>query len=151
MTPAAPPPTRPLRIGELAERVGTTPRTIRYYEEIGLLGAAEARDAGRHRSYGEDDVARLEHILRLRDLLGLSLEDLQRVVEAEDARAALRREWHGTEDPATRLRIVEQALGHIGVQLELVGRRQAALGALEAELRERKELLERRRVELSGP
>jgi hypothetical protein len=43
------------------------------------------------------------------------------------------------------LRIIEQALGHIGVQIDLVGRRQAALGALETELRERQELLERRR------
>jgi DNA-binding transcriptional MerR regulator len=147
VTPAQTP-TRPLRIGELAERAGTTPRTIRYYEEIGLLGRAEDRGHGRHRSYDEEDVARLEHILRLRDLLGLSLEDLQRVVEAEDARAALRREWHGTEDPATRMRIIEQALGHIGVQLELVERRQAALDELAGELRERRALLERRRREL---
>jgi MerR family transcriptional regulator, repressor of the yfmOP operon len=142
-------PSRPLRIGELAERAGATPRTIRYYEEIGLLGAAEDRGHGRHRSYDEEDVARLEHILRLRDLLGLSLEDLQRVVEAEDARAALRREWQGTEDPAMRLRIVEQALGHIGVQMELVERRRAALEELATELRERRQLLERRRTELS--
>jgi DNA-binding transcriptional MerR regulator len=148
MTPAESP-TRPLRIGELAERAGTTPRTIRYYEEIGLLGAAEDRGHGRHRSYDEDDLARLEHILRLRDLLGLSLEDLQRVVEAEDARAALRREWQGTEDPATRRRIVDQALGHIAVQLELVERRQAALEELGAELRERRALVERRRAELA--
>ena len=98
----------------------------------------------------EDDVERLEHILRLRDLLGLSLEDLQRVVEAEDAREALRREWHGTEDPATRLRIVDQALGHIATQLELVERRQAALAELESELREREALARRRRAELGG-
>jgi MerR family transcriptional regulator, repressor of the yfmOP operon len=148
MTPAQSP-SRPLRIGELAERAGTTPRTIRYYEEIGLLGTAEDRGHGRHRSYDEDDVARLEHILRLRDLLGLSLEDLQRVVEAEDARAALRREWHGTDDRATRRRIVDQALGHIAVQLELVERRQAALDELAAELHERRARLERRRGELT--
>jgi DNA-binding transcriptional MerR regulator len=149
MTPT-PTPTRPLRIGELAERVGTTARTIRYYEEIGLLGGAGERDHGRHRSYDEDDVARLEHILRLRDLLGLSLEDLQRVVEAEDAREALRREWHGTDDPAARLRIVEQALGHIATQLELVERRQAALDGLRTELVDRRALLRRRRTELGG-
>ena len=149
MTPAESP-SRPLRIGELADRVGTTARTIRYYEEIGLLGGGEDRDHGRHRSFTEDDVERLEHILRLRDLLGLSLEDLQRVVEAEDAREALRREWHGTEDPATRMRIVDQALGHIATQLELVERRQAALAELESELREREALARRRRAELEG-
>jgi MerR family transcriptional regulator, repressor of the yfmOP operon len=140
--------TTKLRIGELAQRTGTTPRTIRYYEELGLLGGRDDRDHGRHRSYGEEDAERLEHILRLRDLLGLSLEDLRRVVEAEDARAALRREWHETEDPATRLRIVDEALGHIAVQLELVERRQAALAELERELHERRELLHQRSKEL---
>ena len=48
----------PLRIGEVAERLGTTTRTIRYYEEIGLLGGGE-REAGRHRTYDEADVERL--------------------------------------------------------------------------------------------
>ena len=48
----------PLRIGEVAERLGTTTRTIRYYEEIGLLGGGE-REAGRHRIYEEADVERL--------------------------------------------------------------------------------------------
>jgi hypothetical protein len=48
-----------------------------------------------------------------------------------------------------RLRIVEQALGHIGVQMELVERRRAALEELATELRERRQLLERRRTELS--
>jgi MerR family transcriptional regulator, repressor of the yfmOP operon len=148
MTPAAT--SRTLRIGELAERAGTTPRTIRYYEELGLLGGAEDRDHGRHRTYDEEDLARLEHVLRLRELLGLSLEELQRVVEAEDARAALRREWHGTEDPATRLRIVEEALGHLGLQLGLVERRKTALDELDAELRERRERLLARRAELTG-
>ena len=51
-------PSRPLRIGDVAELLGTTPRTIRYYEEIGLLRGARA--PGRpHRLYDEDDVERL--------------------------------------------------------------------------------------------
>jgi MerR family transcriptional regulator, repressor of the yfmOP operon len=139
-----------MRIGELAQRAGTTPRTIRYYEELGLLGGHDDRDHGRHRLYTEEDAERLEHILRLRELLGLSLDELQRVIEAEDARAALRREFRETEDPATRLRILDAALGHIAVQLELVERRQAALGELEDELRERRELVLRRRAELEA-
>ena len=69
---------RPIRIGELAELTGTTPRTIRYYEEIGLLGSAEAREQGKHRCYTVADVERLKEIVRLRDLLGLSLEQLSR-------------------------------------------------------------------------
>ena len=48
---------RPYRIGEVAERVGITTRTIRYYEELGLLGASSERAKGKHRVYTETDVA----------------------------------------------------------------------------------------------
>ena len=69
-----------MRIGELAREVGTTPRTVRYYEEIGLLPDAGSRPAGSHREYTGDDVERLRLIMRLKDLLGLSLDDLRTVI-----------------------------------------------------------------------
>jgi DNA-binding transcriptional MerR regulator len=72
-----------MRIGEVAKLAGTTPRTIRYYEEIGLLPAAGGRERGAHRLYAEADVERLTELLRLKDLLGLSLEELKELVEAE--------------------------------------------------------------------
>ena len=50
---------RQLRIGEVAELTGTTPRTIRYYEEIGLLGCAPERAQGKHRVYTQGDVDRV--------------------------------------------------------------------------------------------
>src|SRR5581483_10889733 len=65
-------PTKPLRIGEVADLLGTTPRTIRYYEEIGLLPDAHDREQGKHRCYTEVDVERVREIMRLRDLLGLT-------------------------------------------------------------------------------
>src|ERR1700759_2156145 len=112
--------TKPLRIGEVAELPGTTPRTIRYYEEIGLLPGPHDRAQGQHRVYSEADVERVREIIRLRDLLGLSLDQLAVLLDAETARAALRRELEHTEDPLAIRRILEQALGHIGTQLELV-------------------------------
>jgi MerR family transcriptional regulator, repressor of the yfmOP operon len=127
---------RSLRIGEVAELTGTTPRTIRYYEEIGLLPGADAtgRGLGKHRVYTEGDVERINEIRRLRDLLGLSLEQLSQLLEAETARAELRREYHRTEDPDTRKRLLEQALGHISTQLELVRSRREELEQLERQL-----------------
>ena len=76
------------RIGEVAELVGTTPRTIRYYEEFGLLAAPPSHEKGRHRTYDDADVRRLQELIRLRDLLGVSLDELKSLVEAEEARAA---------------------------------------------------------------
>jgi DNA-binding transcriptional MerR regulator len=124
-----------LRIGDVAKLAGTTPRTIRYYEEIGLLPVAGGREPGAHRTYAETDVERLTELLRLKGLLGLSLEELKELVEAEGARAELRREWHGgVEDPVRRHEILEESLGHIARQLDLVRRRRDEIAKLEAEL-----------------
>jgi DNA-binding transcriptional MerR regulator len=133
-----------LRIGEVAELTGTTPRTIRYYEEIGLLPGAARRAHGKHRCYTETDVARVREIIRLRDLLGLSLDQLSRLLEAEAARAELKREYREAEDPATRRRILDQALGHIATQLELVRGRRSELEQLEAELVQKRRSIQKR-------
>ncbi len=139
-----------LRIGDVAKLAGTTPRTIRYYEEIGLLPASSARERGAHRTYAEEDVERLADLLRLKDLLGLSLEELKRLVEAEDARAALRREWEsGVEDPVRRREILDESLGHIGRQLDLVRRRRDEISALEAELLSKRKRVQSRLREIS--
>jgi DNA-binding transcriptional MerR regulator len=140
---------RSLRIGELAELTGTTPRTIRYYEEIGLLDGATDRGQGKHRCYTQADVDRVREIVRLRDLLGLSLEQLSKLLDAESARAELRREYHQTDAPAARLKILEQALGHIATQLELVRGRKHELEALELELLEKQRSVWQRVSELS--
>lgn len=125
---------RSLRIGELAELTGVTPRTIRYYEEIGLLPGSEQREQGKHRAYMDADVARVREIVRLRDLLGLSLEQLCKLLEAESARANLRRAWKLTDDPSDQRRILNESLMHIATQLELVRDRRSQLEQLEREL-----------------
>jgi DNA-binding transcriptional MerR regulator len=124
-----------LRIGDVAQLTGTTARTIRYYEEIGLLPATGSRARGAHRTYAESDVDRLQDLLRLKDLLGVSLDELRELIAAENARAALREEWQsGVEDPVRRREILEEAVTHIGNQLELVRRRRDEIADLEAEL-----------------
>jgi DNA-binding transcriptional MerR regulator len=130
-----------LRIGELATLVGTTPRTIRYYEQLGLLGEPAARPSGGHRTYTEADVAHLRELIRLRELLGLSLDELGRVIEAEEARALLRAEYEaGVQDPERLREIFTQALGHLDLQLALIERRRSELAALEDDLRRRREV-----------
>ena len=129
---------RALRIGEVAEQTGTTPRTIRYYEEIGLLPGPEDRAQGKHRTYTDGDIERVREIIRLRDLLGLSLEELSKLLEAETARAEIRRRYRQTEDPETQRRLLTESLGHIATQLELVRGRKRELEELEQELVEKR-------------
>ena len=128
-----------MRIGELAEQAGVTPRTIRYYEELGLLPAAAGRPPGAHRSYTSTDVERITELLRLKNLLGVTLDELRSMVEAEDARAALRREWHAlVDDPVRRRQILEESDAHLTHQLGLVRRRRDEIAQLETELLDRR-------------
>jgi len=136
------------RIGEVAERVGVTTRTIRYYEELGLLGTARERAKGTHRLYGEADVARIEELIHLRDLLGLSLDELVGLAEAEEARAALRDQWYDDPTDEERRRIVAEAIEHVERQLALVRAREQRLEQFAEELDAKLRSLRKRRREL---
>jgi DNA-binding transcriptional MerR regulator len=139
---------RTLRIGEVAERVGVTTRTIRYYEELGLLGTGATRTKGTHRLYTEADITRLEELIRLRDLLGLSLEELVALAEAEEARAALRDQWAESASDRERARVVNAAIPVVERQLELVRGRQQRLSEFAEELSQKLRSLHDRRAEL---
>jgi MerR family transcriptional regulator, repressor of the yfmOP operon len=139
---------KPLRIGEVAERAETTVRTVRYYEEVGLLPGSEERSHGQHRSYSDADVERLREILQLKELLNLSLEELRGLVEAEEARALIRERWRTATEAAERERLLVEAAGHLDRQLALVRDRRSALDELEQRLAERRERVAERLAEL---
>lgn len=67
------------RIGEVTERVGLSTRTVRYYEEVGLVAPLE-RTAGGFRLYSDHDVRRLERAKQLKPL-GFSLEEVREVLD----------------------------------------------------------------------
>jgi MerR family transcriptional regulator, thiopeptide resistance regulator len=67
------------RIGQVSARTGLTTRTLRYYEELGLLSPSE-RLAGGHRVYASEDLRRLYRVSLLRQL-GLPLSDISRELD----------------------------------------------------------------------
>lgn len=92
----------PMQIGEVAERTGLTPRTLRYWEEIGLLPPAVRLEGG-FRLYSQADVERLLRIVQLKKLLGFSLTEIRRVVETEETLRELRA-WNKVETDPVELR-----------------------------------------------
>lgn len=73
---------KPVQIGELAKNLGITTRTIRYYEEIGLMGKVDRLD-GATRHYTKDDILRLKFILKLKTM-GISLKEIQELSDIFD-------------------------------------------------------------------
>ena len=126
-----------IKIGEAAKRLGMTTRTLRYYEEMGLL-APEARNTGGFRLYGEDEIKRLERISELKNLLGFNLHEIKAIFEAEDELATLRREYYADpDDHGRREGILKRAL-------ELNGRLRGLVDTKVAALQEMKTTLESR-------
>ena len=72
-----------IQIGKLAKQLGITTRTIRYYEEIGLMGQTN-RSSGGARNYNQDEVLRIKFILKLKEL-GISLKEMHSIAEIFDA------------------------------------------------------------------
>jgi DNA-binding transcriptional MerR regulator len=119
--------TETVRIGEAARRTGLTPRTLRYYEELGLLTPHSPAEGGSRR-YSEEDIERLERIRELQDLLGLSLLEIRAVLEAEDTMSALRERYHRDASPESQGRVVAEL---IAVNEGLLERLDARIGRIE--------------------
>lgn len=145
--PTAPP--RLLRINEVATEVGLTTRSIRYYEELGLLNPA-ARSEGAYRLYDADDVERLRFIRGLRDDAGFSLAEIGRLLEDEEARAHNRARFRTATDPAERRGIVIDALARVDDQISILREKEARLTAMIAEAAGRRRHLEEHLADLDA-
>ena len=110
---------RTLRIGELAHLVLLPAKTIRYYEEIGLLPRAQRSAAG-YRLYSNRDVERL-NLVRRSKLLGLSLREIKEIVN------------HATDGQCGHLQ--QRLLNMLDVKCAAIDRQIAELRALKDDLR----------------
>lgn len=137
-----------LQIGEVATRTGLTQRTLRFYEEKGLLTPA-ARMEGGFRLYSETDIERLQLIKQLRDLLGFSLADIKEMVEAEELRAQIRATRRSDRDLPERHQRAEQVLAALRRQLDVVEPKIEQLTEMRGELRDRLESVEQRVAQMN--
>ncbi len=98
----------PYRIGEVARRAGVSTRTLRYYQELGLLDPA-GQSPGGNRRYSDADVGRLLRILELRNVMGFDLERIRELLDAEDRLAELKEEAQRGTSVERRREIVAEA------------------------------------------
>lgn len=122
-----------LQIGEVAERLGVTQRTLRFYEEKGLLKPPTRMEGG-FRLYSEDDVRRVEQIKQMQRLLGLSLAEIKELVEAEEIKSQLRAEYHPDQDAADKRRRLETVITLTETQRAIIVQKLAQLQAMQDDL-----------------
>src|SRR5579862_675113 len=137
------------RIEQVADRLQTTKRTLRYYEEIGLLPPS-SRTEGGYRLYSEDDIARLERIQRLKDLLGFSLAEIRELLQVDDERGLVKAAFQHETDPAAKLVHLEKAMRLNRQQLGVVEHKIAGLEQMRQDILQRLSHNEQHRRELEA-
>lgn len=142
-------PTRYLRIQEVANETGLTPRAIRYYEEQGLLKPA-ARSDGAYRLYDDADVEQLRFIKGLRDDAGFSLAEIGRLLEDEVARRAVRARYRSTHDASERRALLLDALTRADRQIATLREKAERIAAMVEEAEGRRAHLRAHLEELDG-
>src|SRR4029079_13951497 len=116
-TSAAVPATRLLKIQEVSAETGLTPRSIRYYEEVGLLEPA-ARSEGAYRLYDASDLERLRTIKELRDEAGFSLAQIRQLLGDEGGPEHNRERFRTSHDPTERRALINDARSRVERQIE---------------------------------
>lgn len=124
------------QIGEAADRLGLTQRTLRYYEEKGLLRPPSRMDGG-FRLYSEGDLARLERIKELKELLGFSLADIKDMLDADEIRLQLKSGWRKDADVADKASKIRVAREATVAQLRLLDEKMEKMSSLREELASR--------------
>jgi DNA-binding transcriptional MerR regulator len=138
-----------LKIQEVAAETGLTPRSIRYYEEMGLLEPA-ARSGGSYRLYDESDLERLRSIKELRDEAGFSLAAIGQLLEDEAARERNRERFRASDDPRERRAILEDARERVDRQIEILEVKADRLRSMIDAARDRRKHLDQHLAELEG-
>jgi MerR family transcriptional regulator, repressor of the yfmOP operon len=132
-------------IEQVSAQTGLTKRTLRYYEEVGLLPPTD-RTEGNYRRYTEADVKRLDKIKKLRDLLGFSLADIREIMEAEDERGQIKVAYKNETEAAAKIGQLDRADELIRRQLHLIEQKMIGLEemrtALQAKIEHHKHVRE---------
>jgi MerR family transcriptional regulator, repressor of the yfmOP operon len=136
------------QIGEVAEQTGVTQRTLRFYEEKGLVDPPERMEGG-FRLYSDEDVNRILYIKRLQELLGFTLSEIKEMVEAEELLQQLVATFRPDRELPARLKRSDQIIDALTRQLEVVNHKVEHLTTMREELMGKMDRMQKRRKEIA--
>jgi DNA-binding transcriptional MerR regulator len=134
-------------IEQVAAKVGLTKRTLRYYEEVGLLPPT-GRTEGNYRRYTLADIQQVERIKNLRDLLGFSLADIREILETEDERKQIKSAYRQETNTTAKVVQLERVDELIHKQLQLIEQKISGLEQMRTVLLQKMEHHRRIRADL---
>jgi DNA-binding transcriptional MerR regulator len=123
------------KIDDVAKACGLTKRTIRYYEEIGVMPSPQRTDGGT-RLYSQDDIDYLKKVVRAKEVLGFSLQELHAYVATTDVLNEQRFDYQQTTEVKERIEKLTRMEATLDGQLQLLKQKLQSIHAVQQELEE---------------
>lgn len=121
------------KIDDVAKECGLTKRTIRYYEEIGILDSPQRTEGGM-RLYTRHHIERLNQIKQAREVLGYSLQEIQEFVAIREEMMNIRNEYVGTDDAERKVAHLQEIKRVVGKQLDMLDQKLASMAEFRKEI-----------------
>ena len=122
-----------LKIDDVAKKSGLTKRTIRYYEQIGLM-PAPPRSEGGFRLYTEEHVEFLKKITNAKEVMGFSLQELQEFLALSDTLEIQKMDYRQVKGTSQQKEKLEQVLHTVEEQLKLIEQKKKNILKVESDL-----------------
>lgn len=122
-----------MKIDDVAKESGLSKRTIRYYEEIGLLKAPPRSDGGT-RIYSQEHIDALKKVTTFKEVLGFSLQELQHFIGLRDAFERERETYRHTQDPNGQKEKLNDIIQSLDEQIKLIEEKMKKLLSVQTEL-----------------
>ncbi|MCM2532118.1 MerR family transcriptional regulator [Neobacillus pocheonensis] len=137
-----------LKIDEVAKQTGLTKRTIRYYEEIGILPELQRTEGGT-RLYTQADIEFLKKVMNAKEVLGFTLQEIQKYVAISDAletKKQIYRNANNDQDQKEKLKRMVEVLDR---QLELIDQKFVKIQNVKKELEDLRTRARNKIIQLS--
>lgn len=116
------------KIDEVTKQIGLTKRTLRYYEEIGLIHPPE-RSEGNIRLYTDADIARIKKIVEAKEVLGITLQEMQQFLSLKE-----RMEQRRNSDNPRDREVIQEIADMLKEQVQTLDAKMMQMQRVKAEL-----------------
>ncbi|WEG13220.1 MerR family transcriptional regulator [Pullulanibacillus sp. KACC 23026] len=121
------------KIDDVAKQSGLSKRTIRYYEEIGLL-KAPPRSKGGTRIYSQEHIDALEKVTTFKEVLGFSLQELQHFLGLRETFEREKERYRRTKDPIGQKEKLSGIINALDEQIQVIDEKMKKLLSVQNDL-----------------